>query len=647
MANRFWVGGGSSSNWNATGNTNWGTVSNTQDNAAVPTAADDVFFDGVGTGAADCVLSTTAPCRSLNCTGYANTLTISGQALNIGDATAGAGSIALKFAAGMTLTKDSSASINLISTSGTEQTIDTGGKNCPSFAVTGTGSNYKPVATINITGGAWTYSASGATWTINGQTIDMALSNASNRTFAGGGKTYALLTSAITNAVLTISGANTFSDITTTSNTSKVVAVVLAADQIVTGTLSITGNSVVARTHIRSSVSGTARTITAATVTLSNVDLQDITGAGAGSWNLAAITGNSGDCGGNSGITFTTPAAQASTGTASFTWSTHGWTSRVPLPQDDVTIANAFVASQTITADMPRMGKNITFVGATGTPTWSPNTDVSVYGSWTLIAGMAIGAVTQNLTFAGRGSSTITNAGLSYGTITPVVDCGAGTYTLNDAILTGNKSINFTSGTFTANGFNVTAASAGITNVATVVINMGSGTWTFTGSGNAWNMNGSANPTINADTSTLVFSSTSAPVFLGGAGRSYNKVKFTGAGVGIATISTNSITINELEVTAPRPFRLSAGITLTVGRFVPLSSAGNIITMDTTGAAATITSSFYMHQLDYLSLTNITAAGTSKWYAGIHSTNVSGNTGWQLNAGTTAFNDAGKMSLVA
>src|SRR3989344_2709650 len=48
-ASRYWVGGGSSVNWDATSNTNWGSASNTQDNASVPTSADDVFFDGVGT----------------------------------------------------------------------------------------------------------------------------------------------------------------------------------------------------------------------------------------------------------------------------------------------------------------------------------------------------------------------------------------------------------------------------------------------------------------------------------------------------------------------------------------------------------------------------------------------------------------------
>jgi fibronectin-binding autotransporter adhesin len=47
-ASRYWVGGGSSSNWNATGNTNWGSSSGGANNASVPTSADVAIFDGAG-----------------------------------------------------------------------------------------------------------------------------------------------------------------------------------------------------------------------------------------------------------------------------------------------------------------------------------------------------------------------------------------------------------------------------------------------------------------------------------------------------------------------------------------------------------------------------------------------------------------------
>jgi len=43
MANRFWVGG--DADWDATAGTKWALTSGGAGGQAVPTAADDVFFD--------------------------------------------------------------------------------------------------------------------------------------------------------------------------------------------------------------------------------------------------------------------------------------------------------------------------------------------------------------------------------------------------------------------------------------------------------------------------------------------------------------------------------------------------------------------------------------------------------------------------
>jgi hypothetical protein len=92
MAARYWVGGGSSSNWNATGNTNWGTASGVQDNASVPTSADDVIFDGVGTGGnTNSTISATTTVLSINITsGYTATLTHNAVLTVTGNVTFGA-----------------------------------------------------------------------------------------------------------------------------------------------------------------------------------------------------------------------------------------------------------------------------------------------------------------------------------------------------------------------------------------------------------------------------------------------------------------------------------------------------------------------------------------------------------------------------
>jgi len=75
MANKYWVGGGSSVNWNATGNTNWSLSSGGANNAAIPTSADTVIFDGVGANAnGSSNINVAFTIISINQTGFSGTL---------------------------------------------------------------------------------------------------------------------------------------------------------------------------------------------------------------------------------------------------------------------------------------------------------------------------------------------------------------------------------------------------------------------------------------------------------------------------------------------------------------------------------------------------------------------------------------------
>lgn len=86
-ASRFWVGGGASSNWNATANTNWGASSGGANNSSVPTSTDTTTFDGAApNGNTICTISAAATCASISITSaytstitYNNTLTVSGN----------------------------------------------------------------------------------------------------------------------------------------------------------------------------------------------------------------------------------------------------------------------------------------------------------------------------------------------------------------------------------------------------------------------------------------------------------------------------------------------------------------------------------------------------------------------------------------
>lgn len=99
MANRYWVGG--TANWDATAGSKWSTSSGGAGGAAVPTAADDVFFDA-NSGAAVVTLATNSACRSLDCDGFVGTIQGSSK-LSVGDGTAGI----FRLSAGMTWTLSS------------------------------------------------------------------------------------------------------------------------------------------------------------------------------------------------------------------------------------------------------------------------------------------------------------------------------------------------------------------------------------------------------------------------------------------------------------------------------------------------------------------------------------------------------------
>ncbi len=74
MANKYWVGGGATTNWNATGNTNWSDSSGGANNATAPGVGDDVFFNGLGVSPNGTVtLNVATTIGSIDCTGFTGT----------------------------------------------------------------------------------------------------------------------------------------------------------------------------------------------------------------------------------------------------------------------------------------------------------------------------------------------------------------------------------------------------------------------------------------------------------------------------------------------------------------------------------------------------------------------------------------------
>lgn len=498
--------------------------------------------------------------------------------------------------------------------------------------------------------------------------------NAFNLTISGNitfnsGMTYTpLATSTITlnaNSTITSGGllfplmAITSGTTTLADNLSFMASKVLTLT--ITGTLNLngmtlSGNSATNRILVRSVTMGTPVTITVASGTFANADFRDI--ALDVSTNLSAITGNSGDCGGNSNITFTSSATQyyyRNTGSwsdATLWFLASGGTGgagRVPLPQDDVVFDASSISagSQTVTQDMPRIGRTIDFSASTTNFSWSTNTlNFTLYGSLVFDAQVAINDNNKNIIFEGRGAFTYTGAGKTLGLggdITFQIAMFGGSLMLNDSLTMtsgagGAKNISLVNGTFDANDFNVTADNFSSTGTNTRAINMGAGTWTVqsTATSTPWNV--TASLSVTPSTSTIIIGKSASNVrTFAGAGLTYANISIATGGTGSVNF-TGSNTFNVFTIAAPKTVKFTAGTTTTVSDFIATGDASNIITISSiTAATHTLSKSSGTVSATGVNLTNSIATGGATWYAGATPPSVDngGNSGWIFTAPAT------------
>lgn len=681
MAARYAIGTG---NWSSTGT--WSTSSGGATGATVPTAADDVFLDANTTAL---TMDAASVCRSINCTGFTGTFTLNAFAFSIGDATAGASNIALKFVSGMTFSPNGSSSIQFLSTSATVQEVDFAGKQTPGVTFNGVGGSWNYTGSHSHISSVYNTTLTNGTLNLNGQTVTWGrfLSNNSNTrsltlgaavitltgssatvwdistatglTFSGGivsitcsgtsptfvGNNLSYGAVYFTGSGTAISGSSTtFNILSRTGTASKTDGLQLNGNATVTGTFEVLGNSAINRVLVSSNLVGIARIVIAGGTSFANVDFMDINGTGGGSWDLSVISGGSGDCGGNTGITFTTPSTKTWSGTSGGNWSANTWSGTgVPLPQDRANLGKAFSASQTITADMPRMG-SIDFTGATGSPTFSPSAAISIHGSFTLVSGMTVGGAAVFWDFRGRSSYTITHAGVS-NLHALRITAPNGTYTLQDALTTTNTSdgFNLQNGRFDANGFTVTTPTFTSNSGSTRTVTFGSSNIVLTATAATTVLNlSSTSLTLNAGSSTVTIGTTSAnDRGLSLSGLTFGTITYTIAGStgqlslsGAAGQPSTIATLNFSDVTNARTLSLQASRQFNITTFNVNGTSGKLMSIISSSAAtaATISKTSGTVSCDYLSIQDSTATGGAAFYAGANSTNVSGNTGWIFTA---------------
>jgi len=537
-AERYWVGG--SGNW-SDDDTHWATTSGgAPADGNVPTSADNAHFNADSNTTAYTVtvdatanmldlMFDAAPSVSGTITwAGSSSMTISGSFLGLsgmtrtytGDLIFNSTSSGKTITMNGVTTTTSQYSFNgvggvwtlqdtvnlnsgtLILTNGT---LDTNGKTVSANyfqSTSGTRTLTLGASAINLSyasAGAWNVTSS---LTLTANTATITLSGTSGG-FTGGGLTYGSVV--FTGTTQTISDANTFTNLTRTGGANYTSTLVLSANQTITGTFTATGNSAVNRLLIKSDTAGTARTITAAAVSLTDVDFTDITGAGAATWTGTRL----GNAAGNSGITFTDAANKYYVGNTA-NWNGTVWAltsggeagaNNFPLPQDTAKLdANSFSAdSQTLTINGAFRLPSIVAAGTDQTYTLATGSNApTLYGTaYTLDSNTTISG-TSALTFSGRNTQTVTSAGKSWSQ-NFIFDSIGGSFVLADDLsLSGLAYLYLQNGNLNLSGHTLTGRYFGSSNANVRSITSGGGVIVVNGEGTTvWTTSNATNFTLN------------------------------------------------------------------------------------------------------------------------------------------------------
>ncbi len=537
-ADRFWVGG--TGNWSDTAR--WSTTSGGAGGASVPTSADNAIFDAnSNTTAYTVTVNTTANMLDLN---FAAAPSVSGTIT-------WAGNSAMNIYGSMTLlsgmTKTYNGNVTFNATTGGKTLTFNGVSAGSAYIFGGVGGGWVlqdtwsngafdirvQNGTLNtndqtVTANSLEHTTGTATLTLGSSLITLTSPGAAlnitadnltlnagtsvitfsgnSATFNGRGLSYYNVNFTSSGGANTINNVNTFNNLTFTPSSAQTIY--LSANQTINGTLTLTGSSASARLFITSNTVGTARTITAAAVVLTDVDFTDITGAGAASPFTGTRLGNAT---GNSGITFTAATNKFWVGNtnnwnAANVWALTtggaGATNNFPLPQDTAIFDDAGLANgNTVTVNAAFRLPSIDWstLTRTGVTFATTNGVISpVYGSITLNNLLTINGGSAKFSYQGRNTQTITSYGVVFN-IDHEINSIGGTVTLADAFTTAaSRTLTLTNGTLNMNGKATSVGAFDSSNSNTRSITSGGATLTLTGNNaTIWIMSTATGFTLN------------------------------------------------------------------------------------------------------------------------------------------------------
>lgn len=254
-----------------------------------------------------------------------------------------------------------------------------------------------------------------------------------------------------------------------------------------------------------------------------------------------------------------------------------------------------------------------------------------------LVAGMTYTRDSNSssaITFAST-SATVQTIDLGGQTVSQVTFDGAGgSWQLVSSFTSAaGGTLTHTRGTLDTNGQAVTILAYSSNNSNSRVLTLGASVVTiFDGGYRVWRVNGTGF-TLNAGTSQIILTGASAR-FTGG-GKTYYDLLIRGTGT--TDIEDGANTFHDLERSNAAAVTLTlptSSFTALTGDFVASGTSGNLVTINSSspGSAATLSKTTGTVAIDYVSIRDSTATGGASFYAGTHSTDVSGNTGWVFTA---------------
>jgi hypothetical protein len=440
-----------------------------------------------------------------------------------------------------------------------------------------------------------------------------------------------LTSTAISSSTILVGGS--YNNITITGRTSAGVANIAFANNVtVNGTLTLSaGANATCRTFLRSDTIGTIRTLTCAAIaSLTDIDFRDITIAGA----AAPVSGTRlGDCKGNSGVTFGAGVTRYWNLAGGGNWSGTGWaatsggtpaTSNFPLAQDTAVFeATGLNSGATITVDSSYNIGTINMSARTGNTMTLDAAGFArspqIYGNWINGTGTTLSG-TGSLTFAGRGSQTITSAGKTFTQIIEIATVG-GSVTLLDAFICDqsfSQVFRLLIGTFNLNGFAATlsgAASGFRADLGSDTRQLAIGTGTLIIAGSNGFQAAATNFTVTG-TGTISLTGASSKPFIGGGIQTYPTLNQGGAGTLTISSSNKFANVtNTYAATGATSVLFTGGTTNEFDVFNLAGQAGRVCSLAST------------------SVTQATLRKPSAWLMGANSTNGGNNTGLTFAAG--------------